>query len=215
MTETVPQALIARDRAVLRLGGAEVRDFLQGLVSNDVRRIDGGAVYAALLTPQGKYLFDFFLIADGADVLIDVAADRASALAQRLALYRLRRPVTIAAADLAVVRGLGPAPATGLVVADPRHPALGWRAYGPDPEALIAGCAPLDPAELTRRRIEHGVPRMWHRTDPRRELHPRDGLRAAERRRFPQGLLRRAGGDRADEAQDRAAQGARPRRDLG
>jgi folate-binding protein YgfZ len=158
MTEGPSSAFVAPDRTVLRLGGAEVRDFLQGLVSNDVRRLDAGAVYAALLTPQGKYLFDFFLIADGADVLLDVAADRAQALAQRLTLYRLRRAVTIAATELAVAVGTGPAPDAPIVVADPRHPALGWRAYGPDAAALVAGMATLDPAEMTRLRVSLGVP---------------------------------------------------------
>ena len=74
----------ATDRAVLRLGGADARGFLQNLVTNDLDRLDRGAVYAALLSPQGKYLFDFFLLPDGADILIDVAAARAAALAQRL-----------------------------------------------------------------------------------------------------------------------------------
>jgi folate-binding protein YgfZ len=158
MTDSASMAMMASDRTVLRLGGAEVREFLQGLVSNDVRRLDAGAVYAALLSPQGKYLFDFFLIADGPDVLVDVAADRAGALAQRLTLYRLRRAVTIEPADLVVAIGIGPAPAAGTVVADPRHPALGWRAYGPDAAELASGMAPLDPAEMTRLRIAHGVP---------------------------------------------------------
>ncbi len=145
--------LIAEDRAVLRVGGPGARAFLQGLVTNDLDRLDAGAVYAALLTPQGKYLFDFFLIADRADVLIDVKADRAAALAQRLAIYRLRAPVTIILADLPVMLGLGPAPDAPLVVADPRHPALGWRAYG-DPPAV----EPLAAETLTALRIEHGAP---------------------------------------------------------
>ena len=99
----------ATDRAVLRVSGPDARDFLQGLVTNDVRRLDDGPVYAALLSPQGKYLFDFFLVADGEDVLLDVKADRAAALAQRLGLYRLRAKVTIAPTELAVVVGTGPA----------------------------------------------------------------------------------------------------------
>ena len=57
------EALHASDRAVLRVSGPDAHDFLQGLVTNDVRRLDAGPVYAALLSPQGKYLFDFFLVA--------------------------------------------------------------------------------------------------------------------------------------------------------
>ena len=65
-------AMVAADRTVLRIGGSGARGFLQGLVSNDLARLDRGAAYAALLTPQGKYLFDFFLVAEGSDVLLDV-----------------------------------------------------------------------------------------------------------------------------------------------
>lgn len=151
----------ATDRLVLRIGGTDMRDFLQGLVTNDLARLGSGAVYAAMLTPQGKYLFDFFLLPDvatpgGTDILLDVQGARAPALAQRLTMYRLRAQVTIADAGLAVVLGLGEPPEGAF--ADPRHPALGWRAYGPDAEALLRGMAPLDPAVLEALRIEHAVP---------------------------------------------------------
>jgi folate-binding protein YgfZ len=148
-------ALHAADRAVLRVSGPDTRDFLQGIVSNDVRRLDAGPVYAALLSPQGKYLFDFLLVPDGDAVLIDVKADRAAALAARLGMYKLRAKVTIAPTDLAVVIGTGVPPAGA--VADPRHPDLGWRGYG-DPAALLEGLAPLDAAEQEARRIGLGVP---------------------------------------------------------
>ena len=152
MTSAFP----ARDRAVLRLSGADARPFLQGLVTNDVARLDEGPVYGALLSPQGKYLFDFFLVPDGAEVLIDVKADRAAGLAQRLGLYRLRAAVTIAVTELGVVLGLGPLPAGAF--ADPRAAGLGWRAIVEDPGAIVAGLDPLDPAEYERRRIMLAVP---------------------------------------------------------
>jgi folate-binding protein YgfZ len=114
------------DRALIRLSGPDVRGFLQGLVTNDV----AGAlpVWAALLSPQGKTLFDFLLWADGDDLLVDCEAPRAEALAKRLTLYRLRRPITIA-------------PETSLAVhwsrdgdegaPDPRLAALGRRWIAP------------------------------------------------------------------------------------
>lgn len=151
-------ALHATDRAVLRVSGADARGFLQGLITNDIGRIDAGPVYAALLSPQGKYLFDFFAIADGADVLIDVQQARAAALAQRLSLYRLRAAITIGATELSVVQGLGPSPEGVRAAADPRHPALGWRVWITDPAALAARLAPLDPTGLTRLRVAHCVP---------------------------------------------------------
>jgi folate-binding protein YgfZ len=146
----------ATDRALLRVSGEDTHEFLQGLVTNDVRRLEGGPVYAALLSPQGKYLFDFVLVRDGDTVLIDVKADRATALVQRLGLYRLRAKVAIEPDPRSVVLGLGPAPEGA--VPDPRDPELGWRAYPADPATFLAGIAPLDPAVLEARRIALGVP---------------------------------------------------------
>ncbi len=82
------------NRAVIRISGEDCRGFLQGLVTNDT----SGAlpVWAALLTPQGKVLFDFIIWEDGADLLLDCEADQSEALVKRLSIYRLRRPITIA-----------------------------------------------------------------------------------------------------------------------
>jgi folate-binding protein YgfZ len=113
-------------RRVVAVGGADRQRFLQGVVTNDLDRLDAGAVYAALLTPQGKYLADFLVVADGPRILIDVAAPLAEDLMRRLALYRLRADVTLEPTDLVALRGLGDPPPGAW--ADPRHPALGWRA---------------------------------------------------------------------------------------
>jgi len=117
----------ANDRTVLRIDGKDAHKFLQGLVTNDLDKLDKGLLYAALLTPQGKYLFDFFLASDGDGFLLDVKSDRATALAQRLTMYRLRADVQISDSGLLVNRGVGAAPAGALV--DPRHESLGWRSY--------------------------------------------------------------------------------------
>lgn len=150
------RAFHARDRAVLRLSGPDVRTFLQGLVTNDVARLDRGPIHTALLSPQGKYLFDFFLVRDGADVLIDVKTDRSAALVQRLGLYRLRAAVTIDGTDLGVVVGVGPAPDGAFT--DPRDAGLGWRAVVQNPAAMLAGLETLDPAEYDRQRVSLAVP---------------------------------------------------------
>ncbi|NBR31910.1 MAG: folate-binding protein [Sphingomonadaceae bacterium] len=110
------------DRAVIRLSGEDVRGFLQGLVTNDV--LGTLPVWAGLLTPQGKALFDFFIWADGDDVLIDCEADQAEALIKRLSLYRLRRPIIIARDDALAVHW---ATAGEDGVPDPRLPELGRR----------------------------------------------------------------------------------------
>ena len=115
-------------RTILRISGSDARKFLQNLVSNDVKKLDQGAVYAALLTPQGKYLSDFFLVPHGDDILIDVAAPLAEGLMKRLSMYKLRADVAIEATDVQMSRGRGPMPAGAIV--DPRHPDLGWRVYG-------------------------------------------------------------------------------------
>ncbi|MCI2399053.1 folate-binding protein [Aliiroseovarius subalbicans] len=113
-------------RKILTLIGADREHFLQGLVTNDVTR--DGLSYAALLTPQGKYLADFFLVPQDDAILIDVDAALAPGLAQRLGMYKLRADVQITPSDITVTRGTGPAPDGAF--ADPRHPALGWRGYG-------------------------------------------------------------------------------------
>ena len=143
-------------RRILRLSGPETEEFLQGLISNDIGKLADGIVYAALLTPQGKFLADFFLRRDGEDVLLDVAEDLAEDLTRRLTLYKLRAKVTISPTDLHLQRGTGPAPDGALP--DPRHPDLGWRAYTDAPESddgtdwdaiRVAHCIPETGIELT------------------------------------------------------------------
>ena len=120
------------NRRILRLSGADTRDFLQGLVTNDITKLADGMVYAAMLTPQGKYLADFFLVANGDEVLLDVADSLGDMLVQRLSMYKLRAAVEISAAGLHVHRGLGDTPEDGF--SDPRHSALGWRSYRAKPQ---------------------------------------------------------------------------------
>ena len=116
------------DRALLRIAGEDVRGFLQGLVTQDVTRVAPAAPqWAALLTPQGKALFDFLLWQEGDAILIDCEAEQREALARRLALYRLRRPITIEPVEGGVHWSL----AQEKGVADPRLAALGHRWLGP------------------------------------------------------------------------------------
>ena len=81
------------DRAVIRLSGEDVREFVQGLVTSDV--MASLPVWAGLLTPQGKCLFDFIIWDDGDDLLLDCEAVAADDLVKRLSIYRLRRPIRI------------------------------------------------------------------------------------------------------------------------
>jgi len=117
------------DRALIRLSGEGVRDFLQGLVTNDVA--GPLPVWAGLLTAQGKALFDFIVWPSpdgGDDLLIDCEAGQADALAKRLTLYRLRRPIAIARDDSLAVHW---APDGAQGVPDPRLARLGRRWIAP------------------------------------------------------------------------------------
>jgi hypothetical protein len=120
------------DRTLIRFSGEDVRGFLQGLVTNDVGLLASDRpLWAGLLTAQGKALFDFILWADGEDVLIDCEAEQADGLARRLALYRLRRPITIAHEPELRVHWL---PEDEAGAPDPRHPELGKRWLAPTDE---------------------------------------------------------------------------------
>src|SRR5690349_22482946 len=93
MAGTTRSGTTLADRAVIRLSGEDVRGFLQGLVTSDVA--GPLPVWAGLLTPQGKCLFDFIVWDGGEDLLIDCETDAADDLINRLAIYRLRRPIRI------------------------------------------------------------------------------------------------------------------------
>lgn len=119
-------------RRILKLSGSDVTEFLQGLITNDIKGIEHGLVYAALLTPQGKYIADFFLAKAQDGILLDVAESHGDLLETRLSMYKLRADVKIEPTDLHLHRGLGPTPAGGFP--DPRHEKLGWRAYREAPQ---------------------------------------------------------------------------------
>ena len=136
-------------RAIIQVSGAEPAKFLQGLVSNDMGKLlRDGIVYAAILSPQGKYLADFFLVTHQDSILIDVSEPLADDLIKRLTLYKLRAPITLERISLPVSRGTGPAPEGAL--SDPRHPSLGWRFYGAD--------LPDDGTDWDALRVAHCVP---------------------------------------------------------
>lgn len=133
------------DRAVISLSGPEARTFLQGLITNDVTEVSAEhPVYAALLTPQGKILFDFLISEAAGALLIDCRKAARDALIKRLSMYKLRAKVEIAVRDDLAVAPEGPA--------DPRLPALGGRSIVP------AGDGQSADADYLARRLELGVP---------------------------------------------------------
>ena len=172
---------VLEDRGVLEIAGADRTAFLQGLVSNDVTRLaPARALYAAFLTPQGKYLHDFFLAAVGESFLLDGERARLADLLRRLSLYRLRAKVSLAdasgkfivaaawGANAAAALGLAPEPgsargfAGGIAYIDPRLAALGARLLLPREAGAAAieaaGLARAEAAEYDRMRLIEGVP---------------------------------------------------------
>lgn len=152
-------------RAVLAVSGETARAFLQGLVSNDMAKVaPGRGIFAALLTPQGKLITDFFVTEHDGAFLIDVAAARAADLEKRLTLYRLRAKIGLADLSathaVACLMGAVPDGAAQLAsFADPRDAALGFRVIGPRPElAALAATKPMEASVIERLRIARHVP---------------------------------------------------------
>jgi hypothetical protein len=150
-------------RAVIAVAGADRMAFLNGLVSNDVAQArPGHAVWAALLTPQGKYLADFFIFDAGDRLLLDAEAALAEQTLRRLSRYRLRAAVTLTATDLQVYAAWdGEAPDAAIRAPDPRLPEAGARLISAGP--LHANATPVD---YDLHRLALGLP------DGTRDLEP-------------------------------------------
>ena len=134
-------------RAGLSVTGEEAKTFLQGLVAQDLA--GDGPFFTALLAPQGKILFDFFLVPSDGGYLIDCDASAAPALLKRLTMYKLRARVTLAAeGGLGVFVGEG----AGRTFADPRLPSLPVRRISARADA------PSVDDDYDRHRLSLGVP---------------------------------------------------------
>jgi folate-binding protein YgfZ len=171
-------------RALIAVSGEDRHTFLQGLVSNDVAHAaPGHAAWSAFLTPQGRFLHEFFMsetaLADGSEaIILEAEADRRADLVRRLSMYRLRSKVAVApmagrkvyalwgagaaeAIGLADRAGAAKAFAGGLVFVDPRLKEAGLRAWLPleaEAELQRAGFAPAPPDGWDAHRIALGLP---------------------------------------------------------
>ena len=164
------RAAFLSERAVLRITGADATRFLQGLLTTDVESMAAGnARFAALLTPQGKILFDFIVVAvaedEGGGFVLDAPRALEGELAERLGFYKLRAKIEIARRpDLAIAVVLDGTASDdlGLVYSDPRHPRLGAHILLPAESAGAtlreAGFALGDAEEWQAKRIALGVP---------------------------------------------------------
>ncbi len=142
-------------RTIIRVSGDDREHFLQGLVSNNMTGLSTLA-YGALLTPQGKYIADFFLVPEADAILLDVDAGLAPGLLKKLKMYKLRAKVDLEETPKYAIRGIGEKPEGAHD--DPRHAALGWRLYSDTPggapsvdwDAIrVAHCIPETGVELT------------------------------------------------------------------
>lgn len=178
---TTGSFVVLEERGILTISGEDKRAFLQGLISNDIEKVtDETAIYAAMLTPQGKYLFDFMIAKQGERLLLEVEAGRLQALSQRLTMYKLRAKVDITdvsedfkalalpgdagrmAFDLPERLGAAVGFDGGVAFVDPRLSDLGARAFLPRsivPAALAdkgLKCADIDDYHALR--LQLGVP---------------------------------------------------------
>jgi hypothetical protein len=149
------------DRVVIEVAGPDWRSFLQGLLSQDVETLAESELrFAALLTPQGRLLFDLFILGRAEGCQLDCAADRAEALVERLAIYRLRAKVEIARTEIGVAALWDVPAAPAGWQTDPRLPALGYRGYGQftPPDAAVAD---LEAYDLHRMSLSVPGPADW------------------------------------------------------
>ena len=162
--ETPCRVSLLADRGVLRVTGADAKTFLQGLLTNDMGKTESGnAIHAGLLSPQGKILFDFFVVPSGGGYVIDAPKDTLGELAKRLSFYRLRADVAIEEAPefavAALWNGALAPPAGAIVYADPRLAELGMRVLLPDGISVDdLACATAPTEDYHAHRIALGVP---------------------------------------------------------
>lgn len=149
---TNPSLAALTSRALIAVSGEDWRSFLQGLLTQDVETLaPGEARFGALLNPQGRLLFDLFVIGRDDGAWIDVETAHREALIMRLTMYRLRAKVQIAADETPVLAAFGADPGPGWIP-DPRLPDLGWRGYG------VAATPNADETDYDAHRLALGVP---------------------------------------------------------
>ena len=207
---TDAQFIPLTDRGLVSLSGDDSTEFLQGLVTNDVAAVAGDrAIYAALLTPQGKYLHDFFVLRSGDALYLDCDARRIEDLVRRLSRYRLRAKVTIEDASdrfrlfalfggaalqrvgLTAGEGRAGSFADGIVFVDPRSAALGGRAVLPGENGAqclqAAGLSPSDGQTYDTLRMSLGIAAGDPEIEPEKSFPMEYGLDALHGISFTKG----------------------------
>jgi tRNA-modifying protein YgfZ len=182
----IPYVSFLPDRSVLRISGIDAYKLLQGIITNNVMLLETQpAIFSALLTPQGKFLYDFFLVRDGESILLETEHRQITGLMQKLTMYRLRAAVHFELLPHAKVYAAADAmhlPQGGICYADPRHPALWTRCI--DMKATDIAASSSDAYHAHRLSI--GIPEGWHDLVAERSLlieHGYDLLHAVDFRK--------------------------------
>ncbi len=152
------------DRAVIAIGGPEAEAFLQGLLTQDISKLEAGAVsYSGLLTPQGKLIADFLVSFDGETYLIACTGEIAKTLLQRLTLYRLRAKVTLEdVSDTMKIAAAWGDNEAGDWPRDPRLSLLGFIGIGTEEKLKqsMQNWQPTKPDDYSQWLYENGIPLM-------------------------------------------------------
>lgn len=151
------------NRGVIAITGEEAKTFLQGLISNDINKVsEKRAIYSAFLTPQGKYLYDFFIIEKDGTLYLEMEADHLPAFLKKLKMYKLKSRVdlTDVSNDFEVIAIWGdgvPNLDDGILFADPRHPKAGFRALLPNNTPTEFGHYQVPFSDYDDHRLELGL----------------------------------------------------------
>ena len=156
--------VVLADRVVLKVTGPDAFDFLQGLITNDMAQIaDKGAILAALLTPQGKINFEFFIAPIEGGYIVDTPKEGAGELFKKLSLYKMRANVELedlsAPSQVVWVDGaVDQLPGVLAQFADPRFDQMGVRAVVADLDAISSDFVSGSLDDYLAKRLQHGVP---------------------------------------------------------
>ena len=162
----MPKCSIAElsDRGVIKVHGADAHRLLQDITTNDIARARGGnAIHTALLTPQGKILFDFFLIDRGDDLLLECTRTTIPELLKRLTFYKLRADATFddvssSHSVLAAWGAIPDVPGEVTSYADPRASSLGYRVIAASGAGPCKNCDKVSSDDYHAHRIDVGIP---------------------------------------------------------
>ncbi len=127
--------IFLKNRATINICGLEAKSFLQGLITNDINKIDSGeAIYSFMLSAQGRFLYDFFIISYNGAIILDCAFEYVDEIIKKLSFYKLRAKVEIKKSDLAVAAIIGDKPENDnqniACFLDPRNSKMGYRLIG-------------------------------------------------------------------------------------